>query len=363
MIMRSVIPRAVTNGGSPPGIKAREAAAALMAAKTAFTRGDVAAASKAANLALLALESLTNEMDRDREKLIDRANAEKDGIIAVETPVALHAAVSVYDRYFGTMRVIEATVGEIAIAIAPVMMGLVAKLPSIGLPLNDRAVLTDFAAHTLDPGAEDVEGQTVETTAVITAAANNPLERWKVGHAFYGLACRRASIAITNATRLFGDSDFEGTAGQMRTAAHLVRVVTAAMEYAAAMSSDNYSAQVRPSMHPPLLELDLTGFMNLDYRLYRGALDGFIEVCNQTFNQLVRTSRAIAEARDNLLHLDLIDIERHIALTYRLVGHLPALDERQDGSAVQALRSSYLRRMRRYSPLLLHGHITNELWS
>jgi len=362
-MIRSVIAQNVTDGGSPPSIQASKAAASLMAAKTAFMAGNVPVASKMADLAVSALESMTDKAARDREKLIARASADHDGIIAREAPADLLAAAPVYDRYFGTVRVIEANVGETSIGILEAMLRLVVELPSIGLPLDDRAALADFAAHILCPDAKDEITPIVDGTGVITASGIDPLEKWKVGHAFYGLACRQASIAINSATRQFGAGDFNSTAEQLDTAAELVVVVTAAMEFAAAMSSYNYGAHVRPSMHPPELELDLTGFMNLDYRAYRVALDTFLEVCKQSFYELSEFSPASAEARDKLLHLDIIDLDRHIALTYRLVGHLPALDESQDGSAAQALRASYLRRIRRYSPLLLHGHITNELWS
>jgi hypothetical protein len=57
--------------------------------------------------------------------------------------------------------------------------------------------------------------------------------------------------------------------------------------------------------------------------------------------------------------LDLADLGRHVELTHRLVGHRPALDEDPSGSAVQALRRLYLKRIEKYSPLLQHGWITD----
>jgi hypothetical protein len=187
----------------------------------------------------------------------------------------------------------------------------------------------------------------------------HPLERWRLGHALYGLANRAAGATISEAAGLY-ELDPDAAASKLRRAAELVETFTSAMELAASMSGDEYNEQVRPTMVPPALALALTGTQNADHATFRRSIAALLAELDQPFAELVRQHRPLAEARDRLLQADLIDLERHTVMTYRLVGSLPALDEDPGGSAVQALRALRTRRQAAYSELTRHGWMTAD---
>lgn len=49
--------------------------------------------------------------------------------------------------------------------------------------------------------------------------------------------------------------------------------ITASMQYAAALSAEEYGQYVRPTMKPPVVTEDQAGEMNLDHQAYRHSME------------------------------------------------------------------------------------------
>lgn len=334
------------------------AANAFEVAAESFQVDDAEAANAALDVAAQKLIGDVRATAVARQLLLADADGQHRGAVEAEAPTMADAVI-VYDGFFGITRRPCLLAADVAVAAAPAVLDLAAALPTVPIPLDDRAVLARQAAELLRRGRH-VGGMVIDVDSVPLRTPVDALARWKLGHVFFGLASRSAAAGLRSAVGAFEEGDAASAASAVGAACEDVRAVTAGMELAAATSGRAYGGSIRPTMRPPALPIELTGFQNLDYADYKRQLAAFLQVFHQPYVELARMSPAVAIARDRLLHLDLTDLERHIALTYRLVGAVPALDEDPSGSAVQALRASYVRRLRAYGPLLRHGTITDE---
>ena len=130
------------------------------------------------------------------------------------------------------------------------------------------------------------------------------------------------------------------------------------MVQAANISSAEYACQVRHTMSANALGVELTGGMNLDYLSYKRSLHALVATLGERgfFDLLADpATRTLAHHLDQLLLADLLDWDRHIELTARLVGAGAALHQREDSSAVMTLRTHQYRAILSYGHLLEHG--------
>ncbi|MGW8354301.1 Rieske 2Fe-2S domain-containing protein [Streptomyces wedmorensis] len=264
--------------------------------------------------------------------------------------------VQIYDAYFGVARAAQLSAAPAVASAAPTLRALAADLLHAPLTPDDAAGLAEFAAGFLTTSRAEVSHAPLVIREAIgedqALPACTPQTRWRLGHRVYALANRSAAAALAAAGTLLKRGDLTGTVAQLRQAVKHVRALTAAMHLAAAMSADSYRASVRPTMAPPALSIELTGAMNVDHASYRSALMTFLARYSTLHAEAKIHSPDLALSLEQVLHADLNDLEAHIGLTYRLIGEVPALDEHADGSAVQALRGLYLRRVVAYGPYL-----------
>lgn len=304
----------------------------------------------------IALSTLAESSIELRASLRPQAADESHKIRSVEAGEGT-AHATIYDDYFGIVRVKSLAPDELRAAAAPLFATFLQDLAGV-LPVPDdvdallRFTSTIFSRELISlpatPRAENPDWMPL-----------GPVARWKLGHRVYAFASRAAAAELGSALTWLSSNQPGPAAGCINRAGEHLRAITAAMVHAAEISSPQYLSIVRPSMAAPPLDVELTGGMNLDYRAYKMAIVALVEsVAGRTFRALARTSRALAFAIDDLLHVDLVDLERHIELTHRLVGARPALHENPGESAVQTLRAMYVERLRLYGPLLRHGHVT-----
>lgn len=286
-------------------------------------------------------------------RLVAAVAATDSARVATQEDSSMPGEVAVYDEYFGLGRALVLSPSEQVLSALPTMAAVATCLghPRVPLQLDESAYLSEFMSDLLSSSSTDVP----PLTGFAWAGQDEsplipPLPRWKVGHRIYGLANRAAAHALDAAASEVMEGRPDGAAQQVRQASRRIRAITAAMELAASMSSLEYVRSVRLTMAPPETQFELTGAMNLDHAAYRTALGRFLASSGQPFAALRRESKALADARSAVLHADLYDLEHHIALTYRLVGDVPALDENDSASAVQSLRGMYQDRTSRYHP-------------
>lgn len=264
--------------------------------------------------------------------------------------------VAIYDTYFGLGRALELTTRQQLLSALPTMVAVATCLGQrrVPLQLDESAQLAEFIGELLGSSSTDVPPTTRlnwtnrEDRPLVPPA---PLPRWKIGHRLYALANRAAAHALDAALNDITQGRPDSAAYHVRLASRRTRTITAAMQLAASMSSREYIQFVRPTMAPPDRPFELTGAINLDHAAYRAALARFLTAAGEPFAAMRRESEALADARSALLHADLNDLEQHIALTYRLVGDVAALDENETASAVQGLRGMYRHRTTRYHHL------------
>lgn len=263
-----------------------------------------------------------------------------------------------YDAYFGVTRVSTLGTEDLGIGEAPCFGALFRDLIDVRPVADDVHALLRLADTILRGDALAGSYRSCFTEA---PSAIGPLDRWKLGHRVYALACRSSAVELDRAAELLVTEDMTGASASIEEAAEHVRAITAGMVHAAAIAADEYINVVRLTMAPPVLPVGLTGAMNLDYGAYKTSIDALLRLLEpSTFRQLAAVDERLAAAVDHLLNVDLVDLERHIELTHRLVGGRAALHENDGQSAVQALRAMYVVRLRRYGPLLRHGRITFE---
>jgi hypothetical protein len=297
-----------------------------------------------------------------------------------EASVDEMADICMYDDYLGIVRTRALAHTELVVAATPLFAAVAADLTHARMWPDDilqivalmqrlvtRGIRSDWAtgreplvssAASLAPAGESDDYLVAGRQK---CAALSLLERWKYGHQLFALANRNASALLREAREALAAGDYVRASALVNVAAEEVAAITSTMNYAAAMSSEQYQSAVRPTMSPPCTPTELTGSMNLDHRSYRDALEQFLADCKATFADTQTQFGDLAHARERLLQADLQDITCHVDLTYRLVGAVSALDEREDGSAVQALRSRLLDRTQRYSELLRLGSRTLRL--
>lgn len=288
------------------------------------------------------------------------AAAAHPGVVAKEAPNGMQRATLVYDEYFGLARAETATPLQVLVAAAPTVAGMALDLSRASISSDLKAALAREAALMASVAAP---AGGLPNDAALPASPGrelelDPLVRWKIGHRLFGLTCRAVADTIRMADRSLARGDAEEAAAKLSEAAWRFYSVTAAMEYASACSSRSYVRSIRPTMAPPALAVELAGSMNLDYRVLKKSLMLLLGKLDRPYTALRRDTPALAVARDELLHADLADHEHHIALAFRLVGAQPALDETDQGSAVQTLRAMHQDLLGRYGPMLRHGYIT-----
>lgn len=265
-----------------------------------------------------------------------------------------------YDIAFRIRRHEKLSHDQAVLAAAPLFLRMLADLPEASVTADDRVQLLAFAARFIggytagatpsariqpvSSGPAAFPGRMHPQRAALGPSLD-PVRRWLLGHHLYALANRRAAGLIRSATALI-TVDPPTAAVALSDAAAEVAALTAAMGLAAAMTAMEYGQLVRWTMSPPTVAEELTGAMNLDHRAYRASLTHLLTVvAGRPSNPQVR--RGLAQ----LLNADLYDLERHIELTYRLVGIGPALDQNDHASAVAVLRAMYFERSSRYSAL------------
>lgn len=264
--------------------------------------------------------------------------------------------VAIYDTYFGLGRALNLSTSQQLLTALPTMADVAACLGHrrVPLQLDESAQLAELIGELLVSSSADIPPLTRlnwtdrQDVPLLLPA---PLLRWKIGHRMYALANRAAAHALDAALNDIVKGRTDSAAHHVRLASHRTRSITAAMQLAASMSSQEYVQLVRPTMAPPGTPFELTGAMNLDHAAYRAALARFLTVAGEPVAAMRRESDALADARSALLHADLNDLEQHIALTYRLVGDVAALDEHETASAVQGLRGMYQARTSSYHHL------------
>jgi hypothetical protein len=331
------------------------AAETLAHAAIACSRGDASGGTGLLEGAVSRMASLADATHFAGVDLLDRGAREHRVVAACEMR-QLADDVLVYDAYFGLLRVARASAIEQAIAAVPVLCDLARNLPPLLMTLDAKAALASFAARLLFAG--EAGGTALSGTSPAGEAWGSQLDvcaRWKLGHLVYGLANRAAAQRIERALAALDEGQEQAACELLTDATRDLEAASAAMEFATAITASEYCRLVRPTMHPPALEVALSGGLNADHRALRQAISRLHAVLDQSFTDLAHRCPDLAHARDGLLHADLSDLERHIVLTLRLVGSRPALDEPGDESAVQSLRALYLRRARRYSAMLRKG--------
>ncbi len=337
----------------------RGAAGALRSAACALERGERSSAQGLLRGAAEQLGAFLADEELRRGDLHARAS-EHDSLVAEEMGSLAPEAI-VYDAYFGMSRVATLTCSEQACAVMPALHVLALHLDALAMTIDHKCVLARFAAGLLSV-PEGIDAESVpreDVDAASQSAVLAPLARWKLGHLLYALANRRAAECIDGALAEFLAHEDARAAELILEAGHHALAITASMELAAAMSRFEYAGEVRPTMCPPSLAIELTGGMNSDHHAYRASLSRLERLMGQSYTELYARSPALAKARDELLEADLADLERHLTLTVRLVGSLPALDESAEQSAAQSLRALYLQRISRYAGLLRRGRTIN----
>ncbi len=307
------------------------------------------------------LQRVTDATSATRQALGERAAKESAEVRRSEAPDSFDDTTA-YDRYFRVDRVADWTCDERVAAAAPALTALVGDLPSVGLPDGDKATLLEFGARVMAAQRAPAPARGSAVEPIPTPSRLGPLERWRLGHHLFALANRDLATELTRFAEAMerpaalGGRELTGAQAQLRS-------VTASMEYASALSSAQYVAQVRPTMEPPHTDVELSGKMNRDYSASKRALSNLLDgaLAAHDAGSLRNLDVGLGRAVEELLSLDLLDFERHIALAHRLVGVLPALDT-NDGSAVHDLRALYLRRLVRYLPFVsTSGHLRAAL--
>ncbi|WP_067829597.1 hypothetical protein [Nocardia inohanensis] len=266
-----------------------------------------------------------------------------------------YEASTVYDRYFRIVRCPVLGTADQILGAAHCFVSALDDVAMAGLLPDDEAEIYRFMARFIDRSGRASDGSAEAAPRIPgeplpwrVPPPLSPVERWRRGHQLYALTNRSAAQHIRLASgALHAGPGIAATA--LTRAAADVRAQTAAKSYAAAMSAPRYAAAVRPTMAPPRLAVALSESMNLDHRDYRAAMDELLSNLDLRSGDL---SRPVADAFGLLLDADLHDLERHIDLTYRLVGSGAALDDHEHGSSVRSLRMLYRKRFDAYLPFL-----------
>ncbi|MEV0391706.1 hypothetical protein [Polymorphospora rubra] len=183
------------------------------------------------------------------------------------------------------------------------------------------------------------------------------MDRWFLVHHYYFVLNVYAAALIHRAVEQARAGADGPAAAALADAAVLIRGFTAAMIHSGAMPAKYYQDVVRPTMSPPHVSINLTGVMQIEHRRYRAAVEKLITAVPEPYADLMLTRPELADARDEVLEADLLDLERHITLAAVLVGGERSLV--QPGTTTQNATST-LRKMRHmraanYCPLMQFG--------
>ncbi len=149
----------------------------------------------------------------------------------------------------------------------------------------------------------------------------------------------------------------------------LVRALPAAAAHASAVPPTHYRQVVRATVQPPMVTNPLSGRMHSTHISYRRSIGRLLKHLPQPHEGLSRSAPNLARVRSDLLHSDLIDAERHIALAHDMIATDPSLAQGADSAvnAVSELRRIARRRADQYAALLQgtamlpHSRSTNSL--
>jgi len=178
--------------------------------------------------------------------------------------------------------------------------------------------------------------------------------RWLIGHHVRFLFEACAAAALTDSAHYLRQGCTVHAVGRIHAAIVFVQAFPAAVAHACAMPAEHYLAAVRPGMAPPALPQPLSGRMHRTYTCYRQAMRTLLTCLPEPHAELSERAFELAQARNALLHADLIDAERHIAVAYLMLATRRSLAQSPGSltNAVTELRRICQRRIARYAPLL-----------
>jgi hypothetical protein len=200
----------------------------------------------------------------------------------------------------------------------------------------------------------------VDLPAPVPAVADAPLEvdadlegswarRWLIGHHVRFLFEACAATALTEAAHYLGQGCLGRAVGRIGAATVFVQAFPAAVAHACAMPAEHYLAAIRPGMAPPVLPQPLSGRMHRTYTCFRQAMRALLACLPEPHAELSERAPDLAQARNALLHADLIDAERHIAVAYAMLATRRSLAQPAGSptNAVTELRQICQRRIAR----------------
>ncbi len=181
-----------------------------------------------------------------------------------------------------------------------------------------------------------------------------PAERWIVGHHVRFLIETCAAASLWSAAMSVSEGDISSAVTRISAATACVRGLPAAVAHACAMPRGHYRGVIRPGMAPPALDSPLSGRQHHTYKDLRRAIRQLLKVLPETHHALAARSRELAYARNQLLHADLIDAERHISFACTMVTTSRSLAQPAGSpiDAVTELRHISHVRAATYAPLL-----------
>jgi hypothetical protein len=175
------------------------------------------------------------------------------------------------------------------------------------------------------------------------------LYRWKLGHHIFNLFTTYASLELIKSTSA---QDEAQCARSIENATVLLRATTAAMWYAEAFPVALYVDHIRPSMVDASGQgSGFSGTDNLEFRFFRTAIRGTFDELNNLYGPSDTWSDDLWTAAYRFWDARELDLEHHILLAEKVVGHEPSLkqirlmqhsgtpDAAKDLPAVEALRS------------------------
>lgn len=349
----------------PPTAPSMDAIERIRTCIRSTGRRDLPAALRAGAAVLWALAAATEDVRIAGEAA---AAAEALAVRSAEVP-EMAKETTIYFTYFSILHTESASPVQVAASAAPVFASLLDDLVTAPPVLDDVLALLRLADLILAPIAHLVPSGAVALAMPGTGEVPpnlGPLGRWHLGHRIYSFACRAAAAELMLARTSFAARDVYVAADAIERAVPLVRALTAGMVHASNISSDEYLTLVRPTMTADALEVELTGGQNIDYRRYKGSLHQLVAgFGDRTFWDLYddEATGYLAHHLDHLLATDLLDWDRHVELTARLVGGAAALHEREDGSAVISLRGHQRRAVAAYGHLLEHGEVLQKAFA
>ncbi len=178
--------------------------------------------------------------------------------------------------------------------------------------------------------------------------------RWLIGHHVRFLFEACAATALTDGAHYLRQGCTVRAVERIRAATVFVEAFPAAVAHACAMPAEHYLAAIRPGMAPPVLPQPLSGRMHCTYTCFRKAMRALLTCLPEPHAELSERAPELAQARNALLHANLIDAERHVAVAYFMLATRCSLAQPAGSltNAVTELRQICQRRIAQYAPLL-----------